>query len=268
MTDAAAPSPRAQRPVAPVEHPPASLIDLGAGAATLVLHGWGATKELMLPVAQRLGGLRCVIPDLPGFGGTAAPPDAWGADDYARWVVDLLDRLGVDRVHVIGHSHGGRVAIALAAAHPQRVHRLVLVDSAGIRPRRGIGHHWRVRAFKLLRWSAAQGWMPRRARVAAQRRAERRGSADYRAATGTVRSSMVRLVNEDLRPSLPRIAAPTLLIWGERDAETPLADAHIMERSISDAGLVVFEGRGHFAYAEEPDRFSRIVETFLRGTQQ
>ena len=75
----------------------------------------------------------------------------------------------------------------------------------------------------------------------------------------------MRLVNEDVTPLLARVRAPALLIWGDRDTETPLAAAHVMERLIPDAGLVVFEGAGHFAYLEQPARFCRIVEVFLSG---
>lgn len=247
------------------EDPPAALLDSGAGSPVLLLHGWGATKELMAPVAQRLPGHRVIVPDLPGFGDTAPPPAAWGVDEYAAWVLALLDRLGVARTHIVGHSHGGRVAIALAAARPERVDRLVLADSAGIRPRHGLRHHYRVRTFKLLRAAATWRWLPSPLRAAAAARARRRGSADYRAASGTVRASMVRLVNADLRARLALLAAPTLLIWGEHDRETPLSDGRLMERLIPDAGLVVFEGAGHFAYAEQPERFGRIVDVFLAG---
>jgi pimeloyl-ACP methyl ester carboxylesterase len=80
-----------------------------------------------------------------------------------------------------------------------------------------------------------------------------------------MRASMVRLVNADMRPQLARLKASTLLIWGERDHETPLSDARTMEKLIPDSGLVVFEGCGHFAYAEQPDRFARIVDVFLRS---
>jgi len=251
--------------VATAEHPAAAVDDEGGGPALLLLHGWGARKELMAPIAQRLSGYRTITPDLPGFGATPAPPHAWGVDEYATWVISLLDRLGVERAHIIGHSNGGRVAIALASAHPDRVARLVLTDSAGIRPRHGPGYRWRVGTFKLLRAATHRRWLPRALREVAARRAALRGSEDYRAATGTVRASMVRLVNADLRPELSRLTASTLLIWGARDQETPLRDARLMERLIPDAGLVVFDGCGHFAYAEEPDRFCRIVDVFLRG---
>lgn len=247
------------------ELPAAAVVDTGTGPAVLLLHGWGASKELMAPIAQRLNGYRVIVPDLPGFGETGAPSAAWGVDQYAAWVIALLERLGVDRVHIVGHSNGGRVAIAIAAGSPELVGRLVLTDSAGIRPRRGLRHRWQVRRFKLLRAAGGWRWLPEPARAAVAASAQRRGSADYRAASGTLRATLVRLVNSDLRPELARLSAPTLLIWGEHDEETPLADGRTMERLIPDAGLVVFEGCGHFAYAEQPDRFSHIVDVFLRG---
>jgi pimeloyl-ACP methyl ester carboxylesterase len=248
-----------------VEEPAAAVIDEGSGPPLLLLHGWGASKELMAPLAERLHGYRIVAPDLPGFGATPPPHEAWGVDDYAAWVIALLDRLGIERAHIVGHSNGGRVAIALATAHPERVGRLVLTDSAGIRPHHGLRYRWRVATFKLLRAASLWRWVPPAIRDIAQRRAALRGSTDYRAASGTLRASMVRLVNADLRPQLARLTTSTLLIWGARDQETPLSDARVMERLIPDAGLVVFEGSGHFAYAEEPDRFCRIVDVFLRG---
>ncbi len=247
------------------EEPAAAVIDEGSGAPLLLLHGWGASKELMTPLAQRLHGYRIVAPDLPGFGATPPPREAWGVDEYAAWVITLLDRLGIERTHIVGHSNGGRVAIALAAGHPGRVERLVLTDSAGIRPRHGLTYRWRVATFKMLRAASLWRWLPMAVRDMARRRAALRGSTDYRAASGTLRASMVRLVNADLRPQLSRLATSTLLIWGARDQDTPLSDARAMERLIPDAGLVVFEGSGHFAYAEEPDRFCRIVDVFLRG---
>jgi pimeloyl-ACP methyl ester carboxylesterase len=250
---------------ATAEEPAAAVLDQGSGPALLLLHGWGASKELMAPLAQRLGGYRVVAPDLPGFGATPPPPQAWGVDEYATWVIAVLDRLGIERAHVIGHSNGGRVAIAMAVSHPDRVARLVLTDSAGIRPRHGPAHRWRVATFKLMRSVSRQPWVPGGLRDLARDRAERRGSADYRAASGTVRSSMVRLVNTDLRPQLARLTASTLLIWGADDEETPLRDGRLMEQLIPDAGLVVFDGCGHFAYAQEPDRFCRIVDVFLGG---
>ena len=79
-----------------------------------------------------------------------------------------------------------------------------------------------------------------------------------------MRGTLVRIVNEDLRSLLPHLDLPVLLIWGDQDTETPIADGRLMERLIPDAGLVVFEGAGHYAYLEQAARFCRIVDVFLR----
>ena len=87
-------------------------------------------------------------------------------------------------------------------------------------------------------------------------------SEDYRNA-GPLRPTFVKVVNEDLTELLPRVSAPTLLVWGTNDDAVPVAHARTMERAIPDAGLVLFEGAGHFAYLDEPDRFCRVVRHFL-----
>ena len=246
------------------ELPAASVTVRGEGAPLLMLHGWGSTAELFAPLLDALQpGRQLVVPDLPGFGATPPPPVAWSAHDYATWTLALLDRLGVKRCDVIGHSNGGRIAIVLAAQHPQRVRRVVLASSAGIPPHRGVRQRFAVRAYKALRGMERSSLFPASLREAAKRRADSRGSEDYRAASGVMRATLVRLVNQDLRPLLPRIAAPTLLVWGDRDVETPLADGREMERLIPDAGLVVFEGAGHFAYLEQAERFCRVVGSLL-----
>ncbi|MBV9100867.1 MAG: alpha/beta hydrolase [Candidatus Dormibacteraeota bacterium] len=248
------------------EQPPAHVVMRGEGRPLLLLHGWGASAQLFEPITQPLlDGRALIVPDLPGFGSTPAPPQAWSARDYAAWTVALLDRLEVERCDVIGHSNGGRIAIVMAAEHAERVGKLVLVDSAGVRPRHGLRYHARVRSYKLLRSAERSRVLPEGMRRAARARAERRGSEDFRAASGTLRATLVRLVNEDLTPLLRRIRSPALLIWGERDADTPLRDARLMERLIPDAGLVVFKGAGHYAYLDQPARFVRIVDVFLRS---
>jgi pimeloyl-ACP methyl ester carboxylesterase len=236
----------------------------GSGPPIVLLHGWGASNELFGPVIESLRGrFRLIAPDFPGFGGTEPPPKGWASADYAEWVSRLLDDLGVRRCAVIGHSHGGRVAIRFAADYPDRVVALVLASSAGIKPEPTLRSRARVRAFKLFRRAAESPLAPARLRRSIRERVAQAGSADYRAATGTVRESLVRVVNEDSRPLLPRIRVPALLVWGDRDEDTPLSDARLMEHLIPDAGLVIFEGAGHYAYLEQSGRFCRIVDTFL-----
>ena len=99
--------------------------------------------------------------DLPGFGESDPPPEAWDVDCYARFMIHFLDELGVERAHLVGHSHGGRVSIALAADEQQRVGRLLLIDSAGIPPKRGWRYRRRVAVAKVslpAAPSSASGW--------------------------------------------------------------------------------------------------------------
>lgn len=235
----------------------------GEGPPAIVLHGWGARIETVASIVEALAPVATVYAlDLPGFGESDPPPRPWGVEDYARLLSRFLDALAIEPpAALVGHSNGGRVAIALAATEPQKVSRLLLIDSAGIRPRRGPSYYRKVAMAKVgkhaARWLGAPGLRLRELLVG------RAASADYAATAPQMRPTFVRLVNADLRGLLPKIAAPTLLIWGANDTATPVSDGQLMERLIPDAGLVVFEGAGHYSYLEQPRRFATIARHFL-----
>lgn len=230
-----------------------------ADLPVLVLHGWGAHLEAVEPIVAALEGeTRVVALDLPGFGQSDPPPEPWDADDYMRFVLRFLDELGVERCHVLGHSFGGRVAICLAAERTERVGRLLLCDAAGLRPKRGMKYRAKVsvaKAGKVAGRLGAEGLQDRlRSKVA---------SSDYLNASEAMRGTFRRVIEQDLSDRLPRIGATTLLVWGDRDDDTPLWMAHRMEELIPDAGLAVFEGAGHYSYADEPGRFGSVARLFL-----
>lgn len=232
-----------------------------ASPPVLVLHGWGASIEAVYPIVTGLEAAATVYAlDLPGFGQSALPPQPWGVEDYQAFVAAFMDALGIERASFVGHSHGGRVAIRMAATEPQRVERLVLVDSAGIRPKRTLRWYRRVALAKIGKYAAR--FLGRPGELLRERLVARAGSTDYLQA-GPMRPTLVRLVNSDLREHLPQIRASTLLIWGSNDTDTPLSVAGEMERLIPDAGLVVFEGAGHYSYLDQPARFATVVSHFL-----
>ena len=219
------------------EFPLAAFEERGDGRPLLLLHGWGVSSELFTPILDALqAGRRLIVPDLPGFGATPEPPTPWSVHEYAAWCIALLDRLGIDRCDLIGHSNGGRIGIVIAATYPGRLERMVLAGSAGIRPRQTLRGFARVRSYKALRMIERSGAVPAGVRDAARRRADLRGSADYRAVSGVMRGTLVRIVNEDLRAMLPNLHLPVLLIWGDQDTETPIADGQLMERLDSRCG--------------------------------
>lgn len=179
-----------------------------------------------------------------------------------RHVASFMDAAGIGLpAALIGHSSGGRAAIAMAAAQPRRVSRMILIDSAGIKPRRGFAYYRKVAMAKVGKHAARLLGAP--GRKLRDLLVGRAASADYAAASPRMRPTLVRLVNSDLRDLMPQVKALTLLIWGDRGTATPLDDARQMERLIPDAGLVVFEGAGHFNYLDQPARFAKIAQHFI-----
>ncbi len=236
----------------------------GEGDAVVLLHGWGTSSQSLDPVAAwLLPAFRVVSVDLPGFGWSQAPPAAWGTAEYAAHVRQLLTVLGIERAALLGHSFGGRVALQLASRHPELVARLVLVASAGVRPPRGPRYYLRVGTTKALRLMLSLPGL----RGVGARRLERwratAGSRDYRAA-GRMRPTLVKVVNEDLRPILPAVQAPTLILWGDQDQEVPRSAMDVMTASIPGARLTVFPGAGHFPFQDAPEAFCQALAEFLR----
>ena len=233
----------------------------GEGDVVLLLHGWGGEAASFQPVFEWLAQSHKVFAlDLPGFGKSQMPPTAWNTSDYAGFVTAFLEKFCIPKTHLIGHSFGGRISIILSAEHPEKVDRLILVDSAGINPRRTAKYYFRVgvaKTGKLLRRLGKYG------NHLADAVSQRTGSKDYRKA-GDMRATLVKVVNQDLRAFLPRITASTLLIWGENDKDTPVSFGRIMEKEIPDAGLVVLKEAGHFSYLDKFPQFCRIVASFLQ----
>ena len=233
----------------------------GEGDTVLLLHGWGGEAASFLPVFEWLAESHKVYAlDLPGFGQSQIPPTAWNTSDYAWFVKAFLEKFSIPKTHLIGHSFGGRISIILSAEHPEKVDKLILVDSAGIIPPRTAKYYSRVgiaKFGKLLRRCGKYG------NHLANAVSQRIGSKDYQEA-GDMRATFVKVVNQDLRGFLPRIAASTLLIWGEDDKDTPVSFGQIMEKEIPDAGLVVLKEAGHFSYLDQFPQFCRIVASFLK----
>jgi pimeloyl-ACP methyl ester carboxylesterase len=236
------------------------VLQAGRGDPVVVLHGWGGRIESMGPVVRCLStSFRVVALDLPGFGEAPVPQGAWGTPDYASFVRDVVQELGIERGHFVGHSFGAKTALYIAATYGDLVDKLVAVGSSGLRTPPSLEARVKRIISKGARAAGHLGVPGRNVRDLVYRKIQ---SDDYRNA-GPLRPILVRVVNEDLATLLPGITAPTLLVWGSNDDAVPLAHGHHMERLIRDSGLVVFEGAGHFAYLDQADRFCRIVRHFF-----
>lgn len=238
----------------------------GQGRPVLLLHGWGLQLENMQSVADRLAPLGYTVHaiDLPGFGRSTLPAEVWGVPEYARLVAAYIEQAGLKPVSVIGHSFGGRISIVLGADYGDLVDKIVLTNSAGVLTPPTTRQRVRQTAFRAV--GAALTLPGLRTYEERFRRwaRNRYGSADLKAA-GPLEPIFRKVIQQDLVPYAKRIRASTLLIWGDQDQETPLWQGQALEKAIPDAGLVVLQGAGHFAYQERLTDFVRIVDTFLKG---
>ena len=239
----------------------------GEGRPLLLLHGWGACIDSFAPVIREMQKYRTVYAlDFPGFGESDEPREAVGVPEYAAWTAELIRTLHIEGTDILCHSFGGRVAILLAAEHPELVGRIVFTDAAGVRPRRGLKYYAKVYSYKFCKRMLKHPAVCRFLRgigVDVQARVKGAGSSDYQQLSGVMRQVFVRVVNQDLTPYLPKIQAPSLLIYGADDQDTPVRYGKIMEKKIPDAGLVVLENAVHFSYLDQFPRYISIVKVFL-----
>ncbi|MCL2736692.1 MAG: alpha/beta hydrolase [Propionibacteriaceae bacterium] len=239
----------------------------GDGPYVFLLHGWGSNLSLFRDVADTLSArYRVVSLDFPGCGGTDEPDEPWGMDEYVRFTASVISSFSPDEIILVGHSHGGRVAIRLATdpGLPFTVTKMVLVDSAGILPARSFMYHVRVRTYKAGKAVLSSPPVAAMFPDALARFQSHMGSTDYSAASPVMRASLVKVVNADLEPLLGSITAETLLVWGELDADTPLSDGQTMEKAIPGAGLVVLPGAGHYSFLDQAYTFRKVLESFLQ----
>lgn len=221
----------------------------GTGTPIVLLHGWGCSVDTMRRIYDKLTGLnKSVIAfDFPGFGKSDTPDGIFSVYDYARITARFFIALGIEKPDVIAHSFGGRVAIILASENA--VNRVLLVDAAGVKPRFDFVRACRVTAYKFRKRFGLK--------------TEKCGSSDYRALSGVMRGTFVKVVNEHLDKLLPLVTRPTLIVWGERDRDTPLYMAKRMEKRIRGSALIVMKGCGHFAFLDDTVAFVAVASAFF-----
>jgi pimeloyl-ACP methyl ester carboxylesterase len=235
----------------------------GEGDALLLLHGWGCDRNIWKATAELLRDhFKVVAVDFAGFGQSQEPMNVWGVEEYTRSLEALVQELGIVRPILIGHSFGGRVSILYASRN--EVSKVVLTDAAGVKPRRSLGYYRKVYTYKLMKYALPILIGVKKAQMLLEQRRKASASSDYNRATPMMRAILSKCVNEDLCSHMPKIKAPVLLFWGDKDTATPISDAHKMERLIPDAGLVVAEGAGHFAMLEQAELWRASLISFLK----
>jgi 3-oxoadipate enol-lactonase len=245
-------------------------IDSGDGIPVIWIHGFPLGSELF---AEQLaiGGVRHIVPDLPGFGKSPAPNSDFSMADYADSVLDLATALGIDRAVFAGVSMGGYIVFEIARHAPERVRGLILIDTREAADAPDAREN-RLRTADEVRQKGisivVDSMLPKMLTAATL-------GADGRAAgiarrimsasspAGVIAALHAMAARPDSSALLPSIAVPVLVVAGESDSITPPADAQRMAAAIPNAELAIVPDAAHLSNLERPDFFNRAVEGFL-----
>lgn len=235
----------------------------GDGYPVILMHGWGCNHTTVQSIERLLSPhFKVYNLDFPGFGGSSTPPSIWGVEEYTQMLEAFVKDENIEAPILIGHSFGGRVSILYASRN--KTHKVILVDAAGIKPKRPLKILPESLLVQTVEKSLTTCNREKTSRKNNREFRRKSGSADYNALTGIMRNIMVKVVNEDLKAVLPKIQCPVLLLWGKNDTATPLRDARIMEKLIPDAGLVAFDDAGHYSFLDNPYEFNTVLQNFLQ----
>lgn len=236
----------------------------GEGEPILLLHGWGGSLESLVPLGSRLKpqGYKVILLDLPGFGKSGKPSEDFSLDDYAEVVEKFLKQQNVDSLYVFGHSFGGSVAVKLVLRKNLKIKKLMLCNSSGIRTVEGLRLEATGNIIKKLFSVPVLGsfYQPLR-KFFYYYILKNRDYIDYQEIAGTYK----KVIEEDLTPQLEDLDIPVLLIWGEKDKDTPIKHAKIFKLKIDNCRLKIIKGEGHGLPKFHPEIVAKEIVAFIKG---
>lgn len=222
--------------------------------AIVFLHGWGGGFSSFIYFAKVMAkNFYCIVCD---FNDLINSDKVLGVKDFADALYFKLADLKIKEICLVGHSFGGRVAGKFAFLYPKLVKKIILVDSAGLPPRRSLWYYIKVKRYKLYKWLAGKGLMKKEKLL-------KFGSTDFKNLKPELRATFIKIVNEDLTNCFSSITCPTLIYWGEKDKDTPIYMAKKLNKIIKDSGLVVVKNAGHYSYLEDVNKFIIVMNKFL-----
>lgn len=226
------------------------------------LHGWGSNSTLWFSSTLALAeeGYELIFIDLPGFGKSQFPNRAFYLDDFAKLVSFFLQKIGIIKSILVGHSFGGKVAVRISSKRMTMLSGLILVDSSGLLHTNFIAQikiYIAKKVGPLFQLPFLKGLKSGILRLT--------GSDDY-TAFPELRETFIHIIQEHIYDDLIHIGTPTLVIWGDRDTNsyTPTKDAFIFLRAIPGAQLTLLKNADHYSFLDQPKEFTTAVSLFFK----
>ncbi len=239
---------------------------IGEGNPIVLLHGWLTDLESMRPLTTNLSQkFKIYLVDVVGFGKSDLPEEPLTTNDFGEFLCEFIKKLEIKNPILIGHSNGGRIIINAVGRGLVKPKKIVLIDSAGLKPKRTFGYYLKIGFFKTGKMFL--NLLPNTKAVEEFRKKLRGkvGSSDYQASATVLKDTMKIILNEDQRPMLKNINVPTLLIWGAQDTATPISDAKEIEKTIPNCGLVEYPYGTHFSYLENIENCKAVLDEFFKN---
>ena len=205
----------------------------GEGEPIIFLHGWLTDLESMRPLTTNLvKKFKVYLVDVVGFGKSDLPEEPLNSQDFAEFLKEFMEKLKIENPVLIGHSNGGRIIINAVGKKLVKAKKIVLIDSAGIKPHHTTSYYIKVGVYKIGKLFLNLLPNTKGVKEFKERLRNNVGSSDYKASTTVLKETMKIILREDVKDILPNINVPTVLIWGSLDTATPISDAKTMEKLI------------------------------------
>ena len=228
----------------------------------IILPGWGDTRSTFDFYINNLKDKFTIyIFDYPGFGESDLPNKDLTIDDYALYIKKFIEEKKINNPYILCHSFGCRISLLLIGKYRVLVDKLIIIGGAGIR-RHSVKRYLRTKKYKFLK--RLSYLLPKKKRISCLEKLRNKySSSDYKNLDINMKKTFNNIVNTDLRKYLKYIYTPTLLIWGEIDTSTPLKDGKLMNKIISNSGLITIKKGTHFVYLEYPFYILKIILFFF-----
>lgn len=230
----------------------------------LILPGWGDTRKTFKYLVDFLSNYFSVyIVDYPGFGNTKFPNRNLTIFDYSELIYEFIKEMDINDPILIGHSFGGRIITILTGYYNYNFSNIILIDSAGIKPKKTFFNKIKNFSYKLLKKIGKI--LPTKYHNKYYKKLfSHFASTDYQNLSTNMRETFKNIINTDLKDYLKNINSNVLLIWGEKDKDTTIKEATIMNKNISNSELIIIEKAGHFPYLERPQLINSILYEQLK----
>lgn len=219
------------------------------GIPVVLLHGWGVDSKIFDSLIENFPERNFLSIDFPPFGESDKYISDWNIFSYVGMFMSLCDHLHIDKCDVLGHSFGGRIAIITSVVKRSLVHSCILVDSAGMKPKRSLKYYINIFRYKLYKRLGKD--------------LSSFGSSDYKNLSPQMKKTFNSIVNLNLEDYAKKMNVKTLIIWGKKDKETPMYMAKRLNKKIKKSTLKVIDDAGHFPFLDCPLEFYKILNEFL-----